>query len=91
MKKSYVMKVTGRVQNVGFRYFAVKEAEKAGVKGFVRNQPDGSVYIEAEGEEEALDSYYLRIKKGPMWGRVDHVALSEQPVRGYEKFIVKYH
>ena len=90
MKKSYIMRVTGRVQNVGFRYFAVKEAEKTGVKGFVRNEPDGSVYIEAEGEEEALDNYYLRIKKGPLWGRVDHVALIEQPLRGYEKFIVKY-
>jgi acylphosphatase len=90
MKKSYVLKVTGRVQNVGFRYFAVKEAEKSGVKGFVRNEPDRSVYIEAEGEEEDLDRFYLRIKKGPMWGRVEHVVLIEQPLRGYDKFIVKY-
>ena len=89
MKKSYVMKVTGRVQNVGFRYFTVKEAQKEGIKGFVRNERDGSVYIEAEGEEEALDRFYLRIGKGPMWGRVDRVTLTEQPLRGFDEFVVR--
>jgi len=89
MKRSYVMKVTGRVQNVGFRYFAVKEAQKGGITGFVRNERDGSVYIEAEGEEEALDRFYLRIRKGPMWGRVDRVTLTEQPLRGFEEFVVR--
>ncbi len=88
--KSYVMRVTGRVQGVGFRYFAVREAEKEGIKGFVRNEPDGSVYIEAEGDEEALERFVMRIRKGPLWGHVEHLTLFEQPPRGYEKFIIRY-
>ena len=48
------MTVTGRVQNVGFRYYTRKTAHEFGLMGFVRNQTDGSVYIEAEGDEQAI-------------------------------------
>ncbi len=88
--RSYILRVTGRVQGVGFRYFTVREAEKEGIKGFVRNEPDGSVYIEAEGDEDALERFILRIRKGPLWGRVDHVSVLDQPPRGYEKFVIRY-
>jgi len=50
MKKHVNITVKGRVQGVGFRYSAMEAAEELGIKGFVRNMPDGSVYIEAEGE-----------------------------------------
>ncbi len=90
MIKSFRVKVTGRVQNVGFRYFAVREAQKEGVKGFVRNEPDGSVYIEAEGEEETVNRFLMSMNRGPSWGRVDRMTVTEQPVRNFKNFSVKY-
>ena len=90
MIKSFVVRITGRVQNVGFRYFAVKEAEKENIKGFVRNEADGSVYLEAEAEEDAVNRFLARIHQGPSWGRVDHITVTEQPVRNFRSFTVKY-
>ncbi len=56
-KKAIILRVTGRVQGVGFRYYAQKKALELGVNGYVRNRPDGSVYIEAEGMIELYISY----------------------------------
>ncbi|MCD6200564.1 MAG: acylphosphatase [Bacteroidales bacterium] len=90
MIKSFRIRLTGRVQNVGFRYFAVREAQKEGIKGFVRNEPDGAVYVEAEGEEEAVNRFLVNLKQGPSWGRVDRVNVTEQPIRNFKGFTVKY-
>ena len=51
---AYRYRVFGRVQGVGFRYFALRQAELLGVTGFARNHPDGSVEVVAEGPEESL-------------------------------------
>jgi len=90
MIKSFRVKITGKVQNVGFRYFAVKEAQNEGVRGFVRNEPDGSVYVEVEGEEEAVNRFLMSMNQGPSWGRVDRFTVTEQPVRNFKGFTVKY-
>ena len=58
MKKAVILKISGRVQNVGFRYHTRKKAQEMGISGFVKNQVDGSVYIEAEGEEEVLAAFH---------------------------------
>ncbi len=50
--KNLIIKIYGDVQGVNFRFEAKLTADKLGVKGFVRNEADGSVYIEAEGEEK---------------------------------------
>ncbi|NJQ97304.1 MAG: acylphosphatase [Hydrococcus sp. CSU_1_8] len=55
----------GRVQGVGFRATARSIALGHGVTGWVRNEPDGSVYVEAEGDEIALKSFSEWCKKGP--------------------------
>lgn len=49
--------VSGRVQGVYFRASTKEVADSLGISGFVKNQPDGSVYLEAEGESEILDSF----------------------------------
>lgn len=89
MKKAAIIKVFGKVQNVGFRHHTQKTAERHHITGFVKNQPDGSVYIEAEGDEENLDHFVLWCHKGPMWARVDHVAVQETPLQGFDGFTVK--
>lgn len=63
----------GRVQGVGFRYFALKLAETLGVTGFVRNLPDGGVEIVAEAREAVLVQFEEELRKGPSFGRVEHL------------------
>jgi acylphosphatase len=53
------------VQGVGFRAFASREARSLGLDGFVRNLPDGSVEIEAEGSRAALEHLLARVSRGP--------------------------
>lgn len=90
MIKSVRIKISGRVQHVGYRYFATKEAGKYGVKGWVKNEPDGRVLIEAEAEEQDLDHFILSLKNGPGWARVDQLDLQIIPFAGYESFGVKF-
>lgn len=70
--------VSGRVQGVGFRFFAERAARAAGVRGWVRNLPDGRVETLAEGEEDAVEQYLERIRKGPLGGRVDRIEVEER-------------
>jgi acylphosphatase len=59
------IRVTGKVQGVGYRYFVERAAQELGLKGFVRNEPDGSVYIEVEGEKLILEAFVERCFEGP--------------------------
>jgi len=80
--------VRGRVQGVGFRYFVMREARALGLSGWVRNQHDGSVEVEAEGRRDPLDALVERLRRGPPGARVAGVeeAWSEgEPIhRGFD-------
>ena len=89
MKKHLKITVTGRVQKVWYRAKAGEEAKKLGLVGFVQNQPDGSVYAEAEGDEAALDQFLNWCHKGPLLARVDGVAIEEGAIQGFESFEIK--
>jgi acylphosphatase len=65
--------VSGRVQGVGFRFFAEAAARREGLHGWVRNLPDGRVEISAEGEAEALERFERSVRHGPAGARVDEV------------------
>ncbi|MQY80518.1 MAG: hypothetical protein GH151_15255 [Bacteroidetes bacterium] len=65
--KNVRITVRGRVQNVGFRYFTFETANMFNIKGLVKNEMDGSVYIEAEGEEPDVDLFIEHVKQGPSW------------------------
>ncbi|OHB18681.1 MAG: hypothetical protein A2666_03060 [Parcubacteria group bacterium RIFCSPHIGHO2_01_FULL_47_10b] len=67
------IRVTGKVQGVFFRHESRKIAETLDITGFVRNEPDGSVFIEAEGEREALLKLLLFTKTGPRYAKVERV------------------
>ena len=66
-------RVRGDVQGVGFRRFAEREAHALGLGGWVRNEPDGAVSGEAEGEAPALAAFRARLAEGPAFGRVEHL------------------
>jgi acylphosphatase len=63
-------RVTGRVQGVGFRWWAREEALALGLAGFVRNDPDGAVSGEAGGDGAALEAFRARLGQGPAQARV---------------------
>lgn len=69
--------VTGRVQGVGFRFFARRAAREAGIRGWVRNRPDGTVETLAEGEEDAVARYLERLREGPHGSRVTAVDVQD--------------
>ena len=90
--KRFFIKVSGKVQGVGFRYYTQQKAQQLGLKGWVRNEMDGTVEIEAEGTESSLEELISFIKKGASpRGRVDHIQVVEQkPKKNESKFIIQY-
>ena len=74
---------------MGFRFHTRKLAQQIGIHGFVKNEMDGSVYVEAEAGEELLDQFILWCHKGPGWARVDEVKIQDSLVQGYDGFVVK--
>lgn len=57
--------VSGRVQGVGFRFTTKQAADELGISGIVRNESDGTVYVEATGSEEKLSQFIEALRKGP--------------------------
>jgi len=81
--------ITGRVQGVGYRYFACREAEALGVTGHVRNLPDGSVEVVAEADRERLEAFAGRLREGPPFGRVEGMERSAIPAVGERGFHIR--
>jgi acylphosphatase len=78
--------IYGRVQRVGFRYHTKKTALQSGIRGFVRNQPDGSVYCEAEGSADAVAQFISWCHTGSPWAQVERVITTEGNVQGFASF-----
>ncbi|HZV48176.1 MAG TPA: acylphosphatase [Candidatus Dormibacteraeota bacterium] len=74
--------VRGFVQGVGFRYFVLDRARAAGLRGWVRNRPDGSVECLAEGPRPVLEALIEDLRTGPRPARVTGVELDWQAARG---------
>lgn len=88
-KLLYRINVTGRVQGVGFRYNAAREARLIGIAGYVKNLSDGSVYIEAEGSREQLNAFLLWCRKGPSFSTVESVNYNTHPPVNYREFRIE--
>lgn len=78
--------IIGKVQGVGFRETTKIIANQMMVQGFVRNEKDGSVYIEAEGDEIFLDEFVNWCNEGPDRSRVESVTVSDGEVKNYRNF-----
>lgn len=86
---AHVIKVSGRVQGVFFRASTKNKADELNIKGFVRNEPDGSVYIEAEGRESDMRQFESWCRQGPRNAVVERCDVSEGRVQGFSDFVVK--
>ncbi len=89
MRVGKVFKIYGKVQNVGFRFYTHKKAKSYQIKGFVRNEIDGSVYIEAEGEKLNMQIFETWCRQGPTWARVLDFRSGENPIMNYTDFLIK--
>lgn len=89
MKESYAITLSGRVQNVGFRYSAMEKANEYDIKGFVQNKPDGTVYLEAEGNSEDLQKFIEWCKEGPVTAVVENMNKQEMPIQNFKRFSIK--
>lgn len=82
--------VRGRVQGVGFRVFVAQQAHHLGVRGYARNQPDGSVEVVAVGSNPALDEFALDLRRGPSAARVTSLQTTPvAPVPAFSDFEIR--
>jgi acylphosphatase len=88
--KALYARVRGRVQGVGFRWSAIREARRLGLAGWVRNDASGDVEAWAEGPEEKLRLFEKWLAKGPEYARVDSVDRAEKTPKGYIDFDAEY-
>ncbi|HEY5748192.1 MAG TPA: acylphosphatase [Chryseolinea sp.] len=84
--KHMAIHVIGKVQGVFYRASTVEKARALGLKGFVQNEPDGSVYIEAEGDDIALQALLAWCRQGPPHARVSDVIAKEGPLQNFVDF-----
>jgi acylphosphatase len=89
MVKHLNIYVYGRVQGVFYRATAMETANTLGVKGFARNEEDGSVYIEAEGEDDILKKFIDWCYKGPVRASVERVLTEQSDMKNYSNFVVQ--
>lgn len=84
--------ITGRVQGVGFRHFTRTSARELDLKGWVRNEPDGSVTVIAEGPRGQLEKLQKKVSEGPRTARVDDIDLDWTEARDeFDTFQVRFH
>jgi len=88
MLKHVSIKISGKVQGVFFRASTKEKADALGIKGFVRNEREGSVYVEAEADEEALKQFVAWCHRGPSRAEVTSVSVEEGNIQGFTTFEV---
>ena len=82
--------VSGRVQGVGYRYFAERCANQLGVSGYVKNCWNGTVEVYAVGDETSLEEFKRQLAQGPRSARVTHIDESDEPVdKRYNRFVIE--
>ena len=72
-KELRVIKIHGKVQGVGYRFFATRVARRLGLKGNIENMRDGTVEAMVEGESDAIDDWLEELKEGPRYAEVTKI------------------
>ncbi len=89
--KTYKVLLSGRVQGVGFRYFAESLASKYGINGYVENIYNRKVEVVGQGEDEELRQFFEEVKKGPAFSVITETKVEElDGSKKYNTFEIKY-
>ena len=86
--KGRIFLISGRVQGVGYRYFAEVSAHQTGVTGWARNLDDGRVQVHANGTDAQLDDFEARLRQGPRFAEVRSVESKEAAVLELSGFVI---
>jgi len=89
MVKARRFLISGRVQGVGYRYFAERSAHETGVTGWARNLDDGRVEVHGNGSDKQLDDFEARLRIGPRFADVRSVQASEVEVLELSGFHIR--
>ena len=90
-RRAWHVVIDGRVQGVGFRFFAAREAQGLGLRGYARNLPDGSVEVVATGDEPSLEAFVERLSEGPRGARVDALRCCDlEPPPEFDAFTIRH-
>ena len=84
--RSLRLRISGRVQGVGYRAWALQQASRLGLRGWVRNRTDGSVEALVIGEDDAVAAMVEACREGPFAARVSGVTTSEAADDGSDGF-----
>ena len=84
--RSVHLRISGRVQGVGYRAWAIDEAARLGLRGWVRNRRDGSVEALVVGADEAVEAMIAACRRGPFAARVSEVSISDAGDDGSDGF-----
>ncbi|MBI5600245.1 MAG: acylphosphatase [Gemmatimonadetes bacterium] len=79
-RRAVQVRVRGRVQHVGFRWFVARAARGLAVSGWVRNAEDGTVEVAAEGTPAQVDQLLAALRRGPSQAVVQAVEIEERPL-----------
>jgi acylphosphatase len=83
--------ISGRVKGVGFRYFVMRQARRRGLAGWVRNLPNGTVKVCAEGNRRELERLLADLRYGPSGARVDSIEVEwKAPNSGFSGFRLRW-
>jgi acylphosphatase len=86
-----LVRMRGRVQGVGFRYFVLRVARSLSLTGTVRNEADGSVCVEAQGLPAALEEFLQELREGHASARVDQLKVDPlEPVKTENDFTIRF-
>jgi acylphosphatase len=81
--------ICGKVQGVNYRHSAKVEADRLGVKGFIKNEANGDVYLEIEGEEEQLNKMIRWCRIGPAKSRVSEIYFNDGEAQNFSSFVIQ--
>jgi acylphosphatase len=82
-------RIQGRVQGVGFRYFVKRNADALGIRGYVRNEDDGGVFVYAVGNAASIERLAGAVRLGPQFSEVRTVEEKEAAIQKYSSFSIE--
>ncbi|HET7436639.1 MAG TPA: acylphosphatase [Thermoanaerobaculia bacterium] len=82
MKEQRHLRIHGKVQGVGYRFFATRVARRNGLKGWIQNMRDGTVEALVEGEKQSIDDWLEELKEGPRFAEVTRIEQESKEFTG---------